>query len=55
VRDGVRVGDGVSVAVAVRVGVTVKGVGGVAVAAPWNTKRTASTPTNKLETVAVSS
>jgi hypothetical protein len=61
VLDGVRVtvgvrvivGDGVTLGVCVDVAVTgVSGVGGVL---PWKTKRTASTPTKRSATVAVSS
>jgi hypothetical protein len=52
---GVRVivGDGVIVGVFVTVGET--GVSGVGVTFPWKTNRTASAPTNRSETVAVSS
>jgi len=53
VRDGVKVSVGVRVMVGVLVGVGVTGViGGVT---PWSTNRTASTPTNRSATVAVSS
>jgi hypothetical protein len=53
--EGVRVIVGVRVAEGVRVEVTVTGVEGVGVVAPRNTKRTASTPTKRFETAAVSS
>jgi hypothetical protein len=49
----VTVGDGVIVGVFVTVGVT--GVSGVGVRFPWKTKRTASAPTKRFDTVAVSS
>jgi hypothetical protein len=55
VLEGVNVIVGVGVMDGVRVGVTVIVVDGVGVAAPWSTNRTASTPTNRSATAAVSS